>query len=473
MHARASWLVGHRLLKDQHIVTRITLQSAPSATLAAPPTVLQSIASHLSRIELYNVLDAQIVPVLHYAAANSAFTSAHVDALQACGADLTALCISEYFYGSNEWSHAVTPRMADIAQLTGLTKLHLTLDQSSQAVDFQPLSQLLAVEDLALHCLRHQASCAGILESSQHTLCHIKLASISWSMDTYTALQQIPHLDTLVHKLRDLTADQAYLLAGVSARYIHLDLHQARLLAEHPLLALSTANPEAQILELTLWNLDDTSCQDLASMSSLKSLTIANSPGFTADTFNVHPNVTELKLINCLDANVICVLHIINRVFPALESIAFQRWGDPRLGLELLADAAQYLSVGRNLRSIDLRGVQDSTDNAVMILQVVIEVAQKQGRAQPLVTLHLPKNGTPCGLYQSLGYAMEWLRAPPFWEYLNIFGNNGRTVVCSYGRDTRQSFMKVLCNRLLKNLQLDDFVTYGAIVAIVAFGGQD
>ena len=91
--------------------------------------------------------------------------------------------------------------MADIAQLTSLTKLHLTLDNFSLMVDFQPLSQLSSLQDLALCCARGTASCAGVLDSSRETLCHVSLASISWSVETYQALQHIPNLDTLILKL--------------------------------------------------------------------------------------------------------------------------------------------------------------------------------------------------------------------------------------------------------------------------------
>ena len=189
--------------------------------------------------------------------------------------------------------------VSDIALLTSLTTLRLQFDNSSQLAGFQPLSQLSSLMDLTLQCACDLASCAGVLESSRHTLCRVHLASNSWSLDTYSALQQIQHLDLLVLRLYVPSAPQIDALAGITPRNYQLRLHHLRSLPDQPLLNLSAAVPIVH--NLCLYNIDDAICQQLGTLPSLQTLFIHDSPHLTGTSacFNPQPKLTNLRFFNC------------------------------------------------------------------------------------------------------------------------------------------------------------------------------
>ena len=172
----------------------IHLQSASGATTTLPASALQLLAPLLHSIDMYTVRHQQTADSQYTnAAVFSKFTPAHITALQYCNDSLLALCISDLHASGAQPMATMADQMAVIAQLSGLTKLHLSTD-GSQVVNFEPLSQLSSVQDLALQSVRRDVSCAGILTSSRLTLRQIILTADCWSSDTYTALQQLDHL---------------------------------------------------------------------------------------------------------------------------------------------------------------------------------------------------------------------------------------------------------------------------------------
>ena len=157
----------------------IHLQSASGATTTLPASALQLLAPLLHSIDMYTVPHQQTA-LSNYAnsALFSGFTPAHRAALQYCSNRLSALCISDQHASVAQPVATIAGHTAVIAQLSSLTKLHLSLERS-QVANFGPLSQLSSVQDLALQCLHRGVSCSGILTSSRLTLRHIILTAES------------------------------------------------------------------------------------------------------------------------------------------------------------------------------------------------------------------------------------------------------------------------------------------------------
>ena len=250
-----------------------------------------------------------------------AFTSAHIAALTRYSKNLSILCISEM-----DPLRQVPPAIQlstsipDIAQLTGLTKLRLQFDNPSQLAGFQPLGQLSSVEHLVLDCKWDSASCADVLKSNGDTLRQVSLFSNSWTMDTYTALQQIHSLDVLEVCLYVPSAPQIDALAGITARSFRLVLLQIQFLPDPVLLHLTAANPAVH--NLWLFGIDDTCCQQLGSLPSLQTLTVLNSPLLTSASFNTQPSVTRLLFIDCPSVSLQARQRIMRTAMPACRCSA-------------------------------------------------------------------------------------------------------------------------------------------------------
>lgn len=428
-----------KLLTGAGVAINITLQSAHDTPTPLPLVILQSLAPYLSSISLYSVPTELVTkPWRVYIAAHSGFTATHVAALRRCDARLSTLCVSEIPTPMAAPPDSIANSMADIAQLAGLAKLHLTFAHTHLNLNFQSLSQLTNLTDLALQCYTSSASCVGVLDSNKQGLQHVILAAFSWSDDTYVALQQIPHLATLTLKVWMLSSAQANALNGVTASYTHLDLHQVRHLPGNPLLALSTA----AIHQLTLWNVDDASCQQLGSLPSLETLTIANSPLMTGTSFNTYGNMTELTFMNCPGIGPAGLRHIISAAMPALERFAIQCWGHHNFANMQLAGGISALSRGRHLVDIDLRGVELHVRNEDE-LKASIEARQSQGRAEPIVTLHLPVLSISLLPCQKLGTWVECLHMPPFLRVMGLFQRESRKVVCKHKTLRQQTLQQV------------------------------
>ena len=428
-----------KLLTGAGVAINITIQSARDTPNPVPLVILQSLAPYLSSISLYSVPTELVTrPWPGLCAAHSGFTATHVAALRRCDARLSTLCVSEIPTPLALPPDSIANSMADIAQLAGLAKLHLTFALTHLHLDFQPLSQLTTLTDLALQCYLNSASCVGVLDSNKQGLQHVILAAGSWSDDTYVALQQIPHLGTLTLKVWMLSSAQAHALNGVTASHTHLDLHQVRHLPGNPLLALSTA----AIHQLTLWNVDDVSCQQLGSMPSLETLTIANSPLMTGTSFNTYGNMTELTFMNCPGIGPAGLQHIISAAMPALERFAIQCWGNYNFANTQLASGISALSRGTRLVDIDLRGLQLRYRHEEE-LQRSIEARQSCGATEPIVTLHLPVHSFSLPPCQILGAVVESLHMPPFLRVMGLFQRESRKVVCKHKTLRQQTLQQV------------------------------
>ena len=314
--------------------------------------------------------------------AKSAFTPAHIAALGHCSDTLSALCISDTV-PQHRSVDSIASHMADVAQLTSLTKLHLSADQS-QPANFAPLSQLSSVQDLALQNRFLGVTCSGILESSSQTLRHIILSAGSWSVDTYLALQHVQHLQRLLLKLYRLHVDEGLALAGVGATHIHLDLRCCNLYSRLGLAALSEANPRSCIHELTLWGLDNAGSRHLQMLPSLQNLTVVNSPMLTGSVLGKLTRVSELRVINCPSITALGVKQMLQRAMPSLQKIAFLAGSNTCSTEHLQVDQSflQALLCGRSLTCIDLRGLHGLSLAAVQQFESTVEARRALTRAQ-------------------------------------------------------------------------------------------
>ena len=368
----------------------IHLQSASGATTMLPASALQLLAPLLYSIDMYTVPHQQTALSNHTSAVLfSGFTPAHIAALQYCSDGLSALCVSDLHASDAQPVASIAGHMAVIAQLSGLSKLHLSLG-GSQDANFEPLSQLSSVQDLALQSPRRGVSCTGILTSSRLTLRHIILTAESWSLDTYTALQQLRHLQKLLIKLYVMSAADGAALARVKATYLHLDLRQCN--DTSGLSALSSADPASQIHELTLWGLDDHCCYHLESLPSLQVLTIVNSPRLTGVCTWQHSKVSELKMINCPGITAKGLVHMLNTALPAISKVMCLAGSntDSINHLQINPHLVHALSCGRNLTYVDLRGVRGLSLAGVQQLRSAFTAIQEHGVAQAKVKLILP-----------------------------------------------------------------------------------
>lgn len=361
----------------------IDLQPFFASSTAPTPRVLQLLAPFLHSIGMYAVPFQQTTDdYAVYHLAKSAFTPAHLAALQHCSDALSALCISDTVPQHGN-VRSLAGHMADVAQLTSLTKLHLSLDQS-QPANFTALSQLSSVQDLALQNRFLGVTCSGILESSSQTPRHIILSADSWSVDTYLALQHVQHLQRLLLKLYRLHVGEAFALAGVRATHIHLDLRCCNLYSRLGLAALSEANPRSCIHELTLWGLDNDGSRHLQMLPSLQNLTVVNSLMLTGSVVGKLTEVSELRIIDCPNVTALGVRHMLRTALPSLQKIAFLAGSNTCSTEHLQVDQSflQSLLYGRSLACIDLRGVRGLSLAAVQQFESAVEARQALTRAQ-------------------------------------------------------------------------------------------
>ena len=125
-----------------------------------------------------------------------------------------------------------------IGSLNRLTKLHIAVWGNSKT-DFGPLARLSLLEDLALKTACLHSSCEAVLNSNSQTLCSVRLDAPSWVASTYLWTKQLPYLDSLVIRIRELNAVQARYLAQIKATSAQLIVCQAPSQATYQ--AVSTA----------------------------------------------------------------------------------------------------------------------------------------------------------------------------------------------------------------------------------------
>lgn len=473
--------IAAELQSTQGISTSIKLQSSYGATTAPPPAALQSLAPFLSGVNMYTVSQSLVTySTFPYAASCSAFTAADMATLRQSSTDLQSLCVSDQMSSTEPTTDPIGHGLVEVAQLSRLTLLHLTLTAIHQPIDFQPLSQLSFVEDLALSVPQADAtSCPGVLASSSETLRSVSLAAQSWSLDTYSALQHIQQLQMLMLREWVFGPAQATRLAGITAGKFHMDLHHVRELPANTLLALSIASPMVRLHELTLWGADDDSCQQLQALPFLHTLTIIHSPTLTGATLNVHPNVTKLRLISCPRISATGLQHMLSTALPRLLTHLSILWAsneDRSLQLWMGRGLLHSLVHGSNLVYVDLRGASGLSRLGLFRLKAAIRHEQDQGKLEPAVKFYLSDQFLVA--QHMVVQTVELLHVPPLYAYPSPRGPE--TLVCKHRRHTWYMIAaaaqltcvcSLICSTRLQKLHSDLVVAmFWPMTAAIGFG---
>ena len=151
------------LLHQHGVAIFIGLYSCKEKITAPPPAFIQLLAPFLTKIDLYSVATTQTVSSQQMWLQCSASTSAHITALQSCSSSLTALCLSDQKLTLGHGT-LLAHSIPALAHLSGLTKLHLSLATSNFVADFQPLSQMRALKDIACSAaeVQHHAQMSSL-----------------------------------------------------------------------------------------------------------------------------------------------------------------------------------------------------------------------------------------------------------------------------------------------------------------------
>ncbi|DBB17661.1 TPA: hypothetical protein ACH3X3_002702 [Trebouxia sp. C0006] len=247
----------------------LQLCSKAGGQLVPSPEAVRMLAPFLSSIDFHSVPDLLATTVSFVHGSRACFTDAQVEALPSASQSLQTLCISEHVYRHTSPA-PFQAQIPSIAALSNLTKLHLTMGGQP---DFRPLAQLTQIEDLALQCDSDSSDCSHVVDSNQHGLQSLVIASRSWTDSTYAAAANVETLHTIVVKVETLTEAGAALLANLvvpgSVQVLISCCHQMSL---HAFLLLSAG--QAKITVLELWMIDTNQCNRLQTMPSLHEMTL-------------------------------------------------------------------------------------------------------------------------------------------------------------------------------------------------------
>lgn len=145
-------------LRLKHGVTVCVIVGLSTVCKPSPAT-LQHLAPFLHSVDMTTPCEA-------HGGASSAFTPAHVAALQYRSALVAHLRIPVCAQ-TERGAHPYAGSMADIARLSSLTKLHLSLPNTFgpnpelSRIDFSPLSQLKLLQSLILESYSRLDCCIG------------------------------------------------------------------------------------------------------------------------------------------------------------------------------------------------------------------------------------------------------------------------------------------------------------------------
>lgn len=257
--------MSRQLFASQGIQISIALSTRKPGTflgdaLAPPPAVLQHLASFLLHINFCIIPRCYVASDRHVMYTYiPGFGSKHVDAISSCTA-LQSLCISDLTRSGVSVRDSLTTCMPRIGGLSSLTRLHISA-AGSLNVDFQPLSQLKQLADLALQCGTLSASCAEVLGSNRQTLQRVALIALSWDVAIFASLWSPGPPINMFVKVAILLEARA--LAMMTSTSVQLTL-TSKLTAPHfsldRTLTQLTEAPLAGISQLILCRINDDNC---------------------------------------------------------------------------------------------------------------------------------------------------------------------------------------------------------------------
>lgn len=384
-------LAGHLawLFNQHQFALRLCISKAPESSWIPPPDMLLALQDYICKFDMYSV-SAQhpassniTAPVsLHHL---SALTHRSMSVLTCLVEVPLLVSIDEDAPADGSTSNsAISP----VANMTGLTQLHLNAICDDLHLDFRTLGQLSLLQDLALQCFDFDVCCGAVLRSSRQSLRSIILTAMSWTAETYQRLHDVPFQQHLSISIAALDHAQALLLNGIQADVLKLVVH-GNYGDDLPLVGLRLSLP--QVHDLTLYRFSDVDPIDgLPLLPSLQRLTIVECHELTGRSVLTYPNVTQLTLVDCPSVSGAGLQHIVRIALPALKAISFHASEGqcsamtPKLSLHAL----NALHFGQDLQLIDLRGVSELTYECVAKLQRACE--RKQRVRQSRVLLLLP-----------------------------------------------------------------------------------
>ena len=409
------------LLQRHQLTLGISIEPVTNTTIVLPASVLRQLGTFLCCFDTYTIPTDQPAAIRTTNAGVSSFTSINLGLTSAVTVnhilDLSdsdpsdcTFCIATdhpdpWHPSPVNYRNTLT---AVVASMANLTKLHLTIADSFSlsGIDFQPLAQLLLLEDLALQVFgwREPECCSGVLRSNRQTLQFVTLTADSWTAATYRSLQQIVQLKTLTISIINANTAQAQALKGVTAELFRLTLqniHGAQL--DDTLQALQDNEP-AGVHELTLRNQQccDTCRPPL--LPFLQSLTLRECRSLTGKSLPSYPRVTQLVIIDCPGVTGDGLQHIIRKALPALQDISLHISARNDQAMHMSLRALNALHFGQNLRHIDLRGVSGLTLDRLAKFDYTMQRKQRQKKAQPYVTVLMPRQplDKPTAVFDSL-----------------------------------------------------------------------
>lgn len=295
----------------------------PAVRLLVRSEILKELAPILHKLELHPVAALSASIVGQKLSSRGNYASRKYSDLQQANQSLQTLCV---LHGLKfEHLPSTLPHMVcRIAQFGGLRKLHLTLEDSwTSDVCFTQLAKLSQLRHLALQCQNWDVSCANVIISNQATLRSITLASCSWSLDTYAALNKASALMVLSVRVELVTESDARMLGNLKTpQSFRLELQKCDQMGWRAMKELSSG--QAKITFLSLWGMPPEQgvsyWKRLVSMPYLTTLVIDKPTGFTGDSVMKQPRLSTLYLVDCNDITEQGVVHIVD-MFLALSTV--------------------------------------------------------------------------------------------------------------------------------------------------------
>ena len=217
------WDHAH-LLRQHQLALGISVAAATETTTHVPLAVLTTLIPFIHSFDTYSIPLEQ----------PSAFTTTKARS-QVSGEHIWELCKSDLsvctFYLSTDNDNVEFIKCSvvkAVASMTNLTKLHITIDNKLPSIDldFQPLSKLSMIIDLAIQIIDQNPTCChGVLSSNRQTLQFVTLTASSWTASTYSSLQHVAELKTLNLTITEIDTAQAQALEGITADLFTLTLH--------------------------------------------------------------------------------------------------------------------------------------------------------------------------------------------------------------------------------------------------------
>ena len=358
----------------------------------------KQLAPFLQSVDFHAVVDLEHMNMAFFDGCRS-FTASQVMALASGGQSLKTLCVSDHV--TNRYDQLdLKSAIPAIVTLSNLTKLHLTFGSPRESQpDFRLLQQLNCLEDLALQTGGLNSDCTGVIDSNRLSLQRVHLTSCTWSTDTYIALKQVATLTAATFVVSYFSNAAAFHVGSLTqASIIQIMVDSCQHMTNRAFMLLSSGGAKITVMSLKHMH-GEQMWYGLHEMPSLRALTLYQ-PAFdeyvVAD-LAVQPSLTRLSFMSCFDISR-NVLQDLIEALPALQHLSLLQElhvqpsdNQPTFSMSSL----MVLTQARNLRFLNLEGVQGLSDEMILALESCFQAQQRAGQAQQSVQLQLPdKLGT-------------------------------------------------------------------------------